>query len=439
MGGTVILPTGAQVAWTGGKPHSDWSGLDNQVEAASPQCVRYPFGTNEESIAYSRRTECKDKGYKKGTDFQAYTLKIGQHLRDNGMDTVLHVPSLTDPTKMIFLPEGFQQVTLAHVRDKVRDYKANNWDHYDRSNDAAVKTYLKQGLNADLQKQLSSRSKHDDTGAETFMRIVKLAQDQSVARFIRLRDQLISLSPRKEPGEDVSAYCDKVRPICNQLTDSGQWEWILLIPIVNALAEVSEPAFANFFLGLMVPLDKQVKEVFHLDYSITLPLMEAKNMTFEWILDEAEDIYRSRFDSNKWGPAKMPTGSKNSYQVNLGSMTEAELNSFVQSQVDKKVGEKMKHAKRDNNSNSDKSQASSSKGPKWREIAPKDGESLTTTKNGKTYKWCKKCRGGKGLWHNHTTEEHTSKKSTKTQGNSTTETTSANLGVDDDVGVSWTV
>ena len=269
---------------------------------------------------------------------------------------------------MIFLPEGFQ-VTIAHVKDKVRDYKANNWDNYNKSNDAAVTVYLRQGLDANLQKQLSSHSKLDDTGAETFMHIVKLAQDQSVARLIRLHDQLIALSPLKEPSEDVTTCCDKVCPICNQLTHSGQWEWILLIPIMNALVEVSVPAFANFFTGPIIPVDKQAKEVFHLDYNVALPIMEAKNMTYEWILDEAEDIYHNR---NKWGPAKMLTGSKNSYQVNLGSMMEAELNSFMQSQVDKKVSEKMKNAKHDNN-NLDKSQASSTKGPKWREVPPRMG------------------------------------------------------------------
>ena len=105
MGRTVTLPTGAHVAWTGGKPHADWSGLETQTEATSPQCVCFPFGTNKESIAHSHRTECKDKGYKKGTDFQAYTLKIGQHLQDNGMDTVLHVPTHR-PNKNDFSSQG---------------------------------------------------------------------------------------------------------------------------------------------------------------------------------------------------------------------------------------------------------------------------------------------------------------------------------------------
>ena len=118
-------------------------------------------------------------------------------------------------------------------------------------------------------------------------------------------------------------------------------------------------------------MDKQVKEVFHLDYSVALPFMEGKNMMYEWILNEAEDIYRSQFDNNKWGPAK-PTGSKSSHQVNFASMTEAKINSFVQSQVNKKLNEKTKNGKRGKD-NSDKSQASSTKGPKWREVAPKDG------------------------------------------------------------------
>ena len=74
------------------------------------------------------------------------------------------------------------------------------------------------------------------------MRIVKLAQDQLLVKFIHICDQLITLSPLKETGEDITTYCDKECPTCNQLTHSGQWEWILLVPIVNALEEVSVPA-----------------------------------------------------------------------------------------------------------------------------------------------------------------------------------------------------
>ena len=44
--------------------------------------------------------------------------------------------------------------------------------------------------------------------------------------------------------------------------------------------------------------------------------------------------------------------------------------------------------------------------PDWKKVGPKEGEPNTTTKNNKTYHWCKKCRNGKGMWALHQTEEH---------------------------------
>ena len=88
---------------------------------------------------------------------------------------------------------------------------------------------------------------------------------------------------------------------------------------------------------------------------------------------------------------------------------------------------------------SDKEQDTNDRGLKWREVAPKDGEPLTKTKNNKTYKWCKKCRRGEGLWHNHSTEEHTPGKGIKKNSKKSEETTSANFGMESDVGLPWSV
>jgi hypothetical protein len=46
--------------------------------------------------------------------------------------------------------------------------------------------------------------------------------------------------------------------------------------------------------------------------------------------------------------------------------------------------------------------------PAWKKVEPKDGESMSMTKDSKEYFWCKKCRNGKGMWALHKTEQHTS-------------------------------
>ena len=441
------MPNGNEVAYTGGKPKADWSGLVTPRSPENPKCVRFQFGSSDESKAHSRRTQGIDKAFKKSGDFESYCITIGKHIRGNGMDTTLFVPSITDSTKMIFVPEEFQQVTFSHVSEKVQDLKENHWDSYDKANDAATCEFLENGLDPDLLEQLRLRQMDTDTAAETFMRIVRLVQDQSAERFNRLRDSLKALSPVKESGQDVVAYCDKARPICKQLYRAGQWEWILLLPIVKALASVSVAAFSSFFTTLIMKVDEQIKEVFHLDRKTAMKLMTNKSMHFEWFFDKAEDMYRSLKDNNEWGPANMPTGSKNSHQLNFASWTDAQFNSFVQSQVDKKLSEIKKktkgQGKDDKNgkstATSNKEQDTNDRGLKWREVAPKDGEPLTKTKNNKTYKWCKKCRRGEGLWHNHSTEEHAPGKGIKKNSKKSEETTSANFGMESDVGLPWSV
>ena len=39
--------------------------------------------------------------------------------------------------------------------------------------------------------------------------------------------------------------------------------------------------------------------------------------------------------------------------------------------------------------------------PEWKKVAPKDGEAKEKEVDGRTYYWCTKCRGGKGMWALH--------------------------------------
>ena len=159
------MPNGNEVAYTGGKPKVDWSGLVTPCSRENPKCVRFQFGSSDESKAHSCRTQGIDKAFKKSGDFESYCITIGKHIRGNGMDTTLFVPSITDSTKVIFVPEEFQQVTFPHVSEKVQDLKENHWDSYDKANDAATCEFLENGLDPDLLEQLRLCQMDTDTAA----------------------------------------------------------------------------------------------------------------------------------------------------------------------------------------------------------------------------------------------------------------------------------
>ncbi len=217
MGGQLLVE-GKTIAFTGGKPKADWTGLKNSAAApANPHCVRFPMGTSDETKAYSRRTAAPTKLLKRGDDLTAYLLKVSEHVRIHGLDTTLYVPSMIDKNAMVFLPDAFDQVTFSHVSEKAQDYKENHWDKFDKENDDATKTYLKNTLGEELEEKLRLRATPSDTSVEVLYRITHLLEDQSSEKFNRLQANLKALSPLKEPGQDVSKYVDKARPICNKL------------------------------------------------------------------------------------------------------------------------------------------------------------------------------------------------------------------------------
>ena len=170
------MMNGNEVTYTGGKPKVDWSRLVTPRSPENLKCVHFQFGSSNKNKAHSHCTQGIDKPFKKSADFESYCITIGKHIQGNGMDTTLFIPSITDSTKMIFVPKEFQQVTLSHVSEKVQDLKENYWDSYDKANDAATCEFLKNGLDPDLLEQLCLHQMDMDTAAKTFRCIVAWSQ-----------------------------------------------------------------------------------------------------------------------------------------------------------------------------------------------------------------------------------------------------------------------
>jgi hypothetical protein len=95
------------------------------------------------------------------------------------------------------------------------------------------------------------------------------------------------------------------------------------------------------------------------------------------------------------------------------------LASTLEKSLSKKSGKKKDKSKKNDKTEEDsdkskktelsaeeKAKRKDAKIPDWKKQAPKTGESKTKNSNDKTYYWCGKCRGGKGLWALHKESEH---------------------------------
>ena len=168
MGGLTICPTEI-VAWTGGQPNIDWTGLTNvKAIKRSPNCSR-PTKSSDQSRNWNYRTAPPLILFKKDgkdLDLYSYGVKVLAHLELTGMDSIMYVKSLSDDTNMVNVIKDFEQVTLSHVLDE-SDYYKNKFDSYDQDNDTTACLYLEFTLDPSLLKELDLSQEPGDSAAVT--------------------------------------------------------------------------------------------------------------------------------------------------------------------------------------------------------------------------------------------------------------------------------
>jgi hypothetical protein len=209
----------------------------------------------------------------------------------HGMDTILYVPSIVDPTDMINIIESPDEVTLQHVIDTTATQRYM-YDEYDESNDEAAKAYLENSLSPDLKARLELKSEDTDNAATTWMRLVLLVCDSSAKLFSRFKDDLKKLHPKTEPGEDISLYCDQARRICKKLHQSKQFDCSLILWIVKVFTTVSVEPFHAAWHNKRDTVDIDIQRCAHMTPAVALAFMLAQGNHYTQILNNGE-----------WGPA----------------------------------------------------------------------------------------------------------------------------------------
>jgi hypothetical protein len=196
----------------------------------------------------------------------------------HGMDTILYVPSIVDPTDMINIIESPDEVTLQHVIDTTAT-QCYMYDEYDESNNEAAKAYLENSLSPDLKARLELKSEDDDNAATTWMRLVLLVCDSSPELFSHFKDDLKKLHPKTEPGEDISLYCDQARRICKKLHQSKQFDCSLILWIVKVFTTVSVEPFHAAWHNKRDTVDIDIQHCAHMTPAVALAFMLPKATT----------------------------------------------------------------------------------------------------------------------------------------------------------------
>ena len=181
MGGLFLSSKDEYAAWTGGKPKSDWTGLDSSapVSMCSPNQIRPMYATSQVK-GYNLRIEgLETKLTLKDSDFLDFTTLVFDRLENTGMDYVSYLPDPLEPSNMVSVVKNFARFTLEYVEMETASLTIK-WDGYDRQNDQAAVRFLLNSLHDDLRKLIQTRKETDDSFTVVWLRLVDIIMMSSV-------------------------------------------------------------------------------------------------------------------------------------------------------------------------------------------------------------------------------------------------------------------
>jgi hypothetical protein len=443
------------IPYTGGKPNSSFTDLqDPYAGPATPNAYRPQSAYAKQKLwpILSQYDHPKLSQDQKDVTLPNWQRKLNETLMENGLDSELYTrsmdPTVREPVNVIL---NHAQVTREHVQEQM-NHQMSRWDEYSIANNTAAKELLFHSLDPSLEQELKdvtenlSEGGHTLTCAELYMELMMIFVGESFERHEATRKKLKELSPLDEPGENVKAYSIKAGKLCQELDHARAWQYELIMSILRALLLVTVPGFTIGFYAMQNEASELLIQTRHMSMADQHKIFRQKKLHYAQVLKMATSLYLNKLNSGDWPPALNVQDAKKAIDLNyvsLKNMTEAQVNALIQSKAQKTANKMIQKWKKKQGNGPEPSGAQDEKeenatpkhrngkrGPSWREIAPKDGEPHTVTKNDTTYHWCSKCRRGKGLWSKtHKDADHDPQYHIKTERTSNRSTRGSFAGV----------
>jgi len=139
MGGLKEIGEHEYMAWTGGEPNLEWTGLQDPDDTVKPLQFR-ALGSKDVKPQQTRIQGLKTK-FDKGGELEQFCTNVYDHLKDSGMDTISYLPDPANPVKMISVVQNHGRFNKEYTIQQSNLFKAA-WDSYDKANNDDAKKFL---------------------------------------------------------------------------------------------------------------------------------------------------------------------------------------------------------------------------------------------------------------------------------------------------------
>ena len=307
MGGIHQVSKDEHTPWTGGLPKSDWTGLSETAgrTPVSPNQYRSMVISTAQKGHIHRQTGLAVKFTRAG-DLSTFEHLVWTHMVDTGMDTIAYVPDPVDKTTMLNCVKFHGRFSVESIRTMVAT-QVLSYDDFDKANNREAQQFLLASLDPELARELRDVMDESEPFPVTLLRLIHMIRSASIDRFENLKVRIKSRKPAKYPGQDLSKMAVELRADALELDIAGQYDHNLTLHMLDAFLEAGGANNEDFRYPLRATktkLSAALLEIGYMPRDVAKKHMGDLGLTYRDICTEAVKTYRSQFDNGKWPPAR---------------------------------------------------------------------------------------------------------------------------------------
>ena len=312
MGGRIITGTAAINCWTGGKPKSDWSGLDAQnLGYSSPNQLR-SLDTSTSAKAYN----CRKKGpevepFKCGDNLVDCKRRIHDYFKDCGMDTIACLPDLADPNKMTNVITDHVRFTQKHATEQCKILHPL-FDSCDRENDVGGKASFLATLESSLRSDVENKLEDGDGFAVTWLAFTAAVQPVTVSRFDKMKQNIKDANPAKCASQNLEELAKTFKHNAKELISAGQCDHNLnLVMLRSFLSADCDDATKHQLLTLQGQLERALVQIGFMEPAAATKYLSDEELDCKMVCSTAVDHCIKATAEDRWPPAVHAKDAKN--------------------------------------------------------------------------------------------------------------------------------
>jgi hypothetical protein len=234
----------------GGKPLSDWSGLD--PSASKPKKTVFqscPFRSDFQQKNHIHRTTAGLKvPHKRGMSLSNLRLDVWKHLLKHGLDTIAYLPSPSAPDEMFSIVEDHPKFAVNLEKSMASaNTISKEYDWLDDQNSEAAKEFLMASLDKSLQRTLEKNESVDESFAMLWIHVMKTLSSISSKHFDDLKDKFRAINMKSYAGENVREMSMDLKDIANELFSANRYDQSLTENLLFNLTDPSKCSVEGLF------------------------------------------------------------------------------------------------------------------------------------------------------------------------------------------------